>query len=140
MKPKQRNKYCCAIGNTGKLTLQAGWPVSCHPALRKDKHMKSYKDFSKWYIGISDVATLIMAGFKEREGFVVKPLPFGQDDNYHAYIVKGEAEIGKHYEKVEEFTGWLKIYDDTELAQTFEADKIIVYRAGEMGCIIQLLN
>lgn len=102
--------------------------------------MKTYKDFEKYYIGTSDIATLILCGWKEREGVVVKPLSFGQDDSYSAYIVKGDAEMGEHYERIEEFSGWLKIYDDEELVRHLKADRIIIYRAGEMGCIIQLLD
>lgn len=102
--------------------------------------MKTYKDFEKQYIGDSDIASLILAGYKEGEGFVTMPLHFGQDGSYSAYIVEGEAEIGSHYEKRAEFDSWLKVYDDEELVKRFEGKKIIVYRAAEMGCIIQILN
>lgn len=102
--------------------------------------MKTYKDFEKQYIGSSDIASLILAGYKEGEGFITIPLQFGQDDSYNAYIVEGEAEIGSHYEKRAEFNSWLKVYDDEELVKSFNGNKIIVYRAAEMGCIIQILN
>lgn len=102
--------------------------------------MKTYKDFKKQYIGSSDIASLILAGYKDGEGFITTPLHFGQDRSYSAYIVEGEAEIGSHYEKRAEFDTWLKIYDDEELVKTFDAKKIIVYRAAEMGCIIQVIE
>lgn len=101
--------------------------------------MKNYKDFEQEYIGSSDIASLILAGCGS-DGLKLKELHFGTDSSYRAYIVKGEAEIGAHYEKVEEFKSWLKIYDDDELVKSFRAEKIIVYRAGEMGCIVQLIN
>lgn len=102
--------------------------------------MKTYKDFEKQYIGSSDIASLILAGYRKGEGFVTIPLHFGQDNSYSAYIVKGESEIGSHYEKRAEFNSWLKIYDDEGLVSKFCGNKIIVYRAAEMGCIIQILN
>ena len=86
--------------------------------------MKSYKDFEKEFIGDSDIATLIMLGYdsKEKDGLLLKKLNFGEDGNYRAYIVEGQAEIGSHYELVAEF------------------DVIKVFRAKEFGCIIQLLK
>lgn len=102
--------------------------------------MKTYKDFEKQHIGSSDIASLILAGYKDGEGFVTMPLYFGQDGSYSAYIVDDETEIGSHYEKRAEFDTWLKIYDDEGLVNTFNAKKIIVYRAAEMGCIIQVME
>lgn len=102
--------------------------------------MKTYKDYEKQYIGSSDIASLILAGCRDGEGFVTIPLHFGEDNSYDAHIVEGEAEIGNHYEKRAEFNSWLKIYDDDGLVKQFEGKKIIVYRAAMMGCIIQILN
>ena len=100
---------------------------------------KSYKEYSKRYIGISDYASLILVGCGE-EGLNLKELCFGEDNDYLAYVVDSEAEIGAHYKKIASFTHWLKIYDDDSLTAEFKANKIIVYRAGEMGCIIQLIK
>lgn len=102
--------------------------------------MKTYKDFKKQYIGSSDIASLILAGYKEGEGFITMPLHFWQDGSYSAYIVEGEAEIGSHYEKRAEFNSWLKVYDDEGLVKRFKGNKIIVYRAAEMGCIIRIIQ
>ena len=103
--------------------------------------MKAYKDFEKQYIGSSDIASLILAGYVEGKGLDLKELHFGQDASYSAYIVEGDdVEIGSQYNKVAEFNSWMKIYDDNELTKSFHADIIIVYRAAEMGCIIQLIN
>lgn len=95
--------------------------------------MKSYKDFEKKYIGMSDIAALTV-----RSSQKVFNLQFGGDDYYSAYEVIGEAEIGSHYTKVFSGAHWLKIFDDHELQ--YEAKHygmaVDIYRAGEMGCII----
>lgn len=102
--------------------------------------MKTYKEFEKQYIGDSDIACLILVGCGEN-GIKLRELHFGEDNSYLAYIVgENEVEIGTHYQKVAEFFDWLKIYDDEEMVRKFEAKKIIVYRAAEMGCIIHLIN
>ena len=101
--------------------------------------MKGYKEYEKKYIGMSDIANLILAGFSDN-GLRLTALHFGMDNDYYAYIVDSDAEIGKYYTKVAEFRSWLRIYDDSFLTQEFNADKINVYRAGEMGCIIQLIK
>lgn len=103
--------------------------------------MKTYKDFERMYIGSSDIASLVMVGYAKGKGVSSTMLKFGKDDSYSAYIVTGEdVTIGAHYQKVAEFKSWLKIYDDEELVRQFEAAKIIVYRAGLLGCIIQLIK
>lgn len=51
-----------------------------------------------------------------------------------------EIVIGSHYRKVASFSHWLKIYDDNELVTEYSASEINVYRAGEYGCVIQLLD
>lgn len=103
--------------------------------------MKSYKDFDVEYIGSSDIAALVLCGYKKGKGAIARMLDFGIDENYMAYIVDTkEVEIGKHYTLIDTFNSWLKIYDDTERTATFKADIIKIYRAGDMGCIIQLIN
>nr|DAY64150.1 MAG TPA: hypothetical protein [Caudoviricetes sp.] len=95
--------------------------------------MKNYKDFAKMYIGESDIASLTV-----RSGSTVAALDFGQDNEYQAYIVDGNTAIPDHYHLVLDLKHWINIYDDRELAFSASADHIRVYRAGEMGCIIQL--
>ena len=95
--------------------------------------MRSYKEYEKKYIGMSDIANLILAGSSDN-GLRLTALHFGMDNDYYAYIVDSDAEIG------EQFKGWLRIYDDSFLTHEFNADKISIYRAGEMGCIIQLFK
>lgn len=100
---------------------------------------KNYKDFDQKWIGESDIATLILVGGSS-EGLKVEQLHFGIDNYYDAYMVNENISIPSHYEKVAEFKYWMKIYDDNGLNETIKADNIIVYRAGEMGCVIQNYN
>lgn len=101
--------------------------------------MKSYKEFEKTYIGDSDIAALVLVGC-DKTSIVSQILNFGEDGTYKAYVVDSDTEIGNHYVERYRFNHWLKIYDDDGYTAEFKADLIIVYRAGEMGCIIQLIN
>lgn len=102
--------------------------------------MKTYKNYPKNYIGSSDIASLVMAGYRKNQGLCLEALHFGGDGSYYAYIVDADAIIGDHYKKIADFNAWLKIYDDDELTACYKAESIIVYRAREHGCIIQLIN
>lgn len=100
--------------------------------------MRNYKDFEKRYIGESDIAGLTLTGNTEN-GVEAHFLKFGKDDAYDAYVVEGDdVEIGAYYEKVASFKTWMRIYDDYNFINDFHSDRIDVYRAGEMGCIIHL--
>lgn len=106
-------------------------------------NMKTYKDFEKQYIGNSDVAALIMVGYKKGNGLVTDLLHFREDGAYSAYIVtetEDDVEIGSHYSKVATFNGLMKIYDDTGLSYKVEGKEINIYRAGMYGCIIQIIQ
>lgn len=98
--------------------------------------MRDYHTYGKVYIGSSDVATVILAGMKPR-GVGTMTLHFGGDDDYSAYLVDENAEIGSHYKLKGIFRSWLKVYDDDGLVLDIRAKEIRVYRAGEYGCIIQ---
>lgn len=103
--------------------------------------MKTYKDFEQKYIGDSDIATLILVGNRNEEGLKTELLRFGEDGYYKAYIVTEiDVEIGSHYKKVATFNHWLKIYDDDELTYRVNAKEINIYRAGLLGCIIQIIQ
>lgn len=106
--------------------------------------MKTYKDFDKIYIGDSDIGSVILAGCREGEGLVSEPLRFGEDGRYTAYLIKRasneEVEIGSHYEKRASFRSWIRIYDDEELTYKAYAETINIYRSGDFGCIIELVN
>lgn len=92
---------------------------------------KTYKDFDKIYLGESDVASLVLRTWDSLE-----LLKFGQDDSYDAYFVNEEIELPTHYTLVFSATSWLKIYDDFRLTKKIYGDRIEIYRAGEMGCLI----
>lgn len=101
--------------------------------------MGYYKD-RRAYLGWSDIAMVVLVGFKEGDVATV-PLHFGGDGDYNAYIVEDkETEIPEHYVLKNEFYHWLKIYDDETLRQEFHADKIEVYRAGDYTALIKLIN
>lgn len=101
--------------------------------------MKSYRDYDKDYIGSSDVAAVTMIGPCGCE-LVARVIKFGGDGDYNAYIVDEKTKIGEHYEEVARFKTWMKVVDDSAIQQEFHADEIVVYRAGEYGCIIQLIG
>lgn len=98
--------------------------------------MKNYKEYEKKYIGSSDIAALTV-----RICDKVYSLNFGEDGEYFAYIVDSDCEIGKHYNLIFEGKHFINIYDDKELSFKFYmyGAKIKVYRAGDFGCIIQIL-
>lgn len=102
--------------------------------------MKNYKEFEQQFIGDSDIATLILVGCRGEEGLKTEQLHFGEDGSYRAYIVDADTEIGSHYKKIAAFNYWLKIYDDDGLTYDVNADEINIYRAGEYGCIIQVIE
>ncbi len=101
--------------------------------------MKNYKECGQQPIGDSDIATLILVGCRE-EGLQIEQLHFGEDGSYDAYIINADTEIGSHYHKVATFHHWLKIYDDEGLTYKAEGKEINIYRAGEYGCIIQIIK
>lgn len=102
--------------------------------------MKTYKDFSKKYIGCSDIAALVMVGCG-KGGVCAEMLRFGEDGDYDAYVVTdADATIPEHYSKVASFSNWVKFYDDEELTFKAEGEEINVYRSGQYGCIIQVIS
>lgn len=96
--------------------------------------MTHYKEYDKKYIGSSDIASLTL-----RFPGGVSVLNFGEDGSYTAYVVDGKAELGEHYKQVLQAKYWLKIYDDTDLVRELDGDTITIYRAGDFGCIIQII-
>lgn len=97
--------------------------------------MRTYKDFEKRPIGDSDIASLTV-----RYPSKAEVLNFGSDGTYNAYIVTEQAEIGDHYDLVSEGTHWIMIFNDFDKTFSAHADEIKIYRAGEFGCIIQLIG
>ena len=101
---------------------------------------KSYKVFPKKWIGVSDIASLVLVGC-DKNGVTSEMLHFGEDGQYYAYIVnERNVVIGSHYKLRHTFEKWLKIYDDDGLRYEVKAAKINIYRAGDFGCIIEVLD
>lgn len=95
----------------------------------------NYKEYPKMFIGESDNASLTVR-FPDQ----ARMLHFGEMGPAHAYVVDENAEIGDHYKLIHAGRYCVKIFDDNGL--TFEAcaDSILIYRAGNGGCVIQLIN
>lgn len=106
--------------------------------------MKNYNlDYSREYIGASDISHLTFFGMDESDEhnrYKRKVIYFAGDGEYFAYIADEECGIPEHYNKEAEFDNWLRIYDNDICTRNFHAKKINVYRAGGYGCIIQLIK
>lgn len=116
--------------------------------------MKDHHTYEMAYLGESDVSALTVTTFGA-DGLTSHILRFGMDGEYKAYIVDAECEIPAHYENVLHIepyqvtffdgtlgapSGWVRVYDDEAL--TYKADfhnGLNIYRAGDLGCIVQLL-
>ena len=90
--------------------------------------MKSYKDYSKTYIGGSGSARLTL---KTSDG-TTELLYFGEDGDYSAYIVNEYTPVPEHYHKKFECHDSLEIYND------FGELEWSVYTAVNFGCLIKL--
>lgn len=55
--------------------------------------MRTYKDYKKWNIGSSDIASLLLLGCNEN-GAEPMLLAFGSDGDYSAYIIPDNVDIG----------------------------------------------
>lgn len=107
--------------------------------------MRDYHEYKKIDLGGSDIAVITLTGCApegEASDYGLKAcfLRFVEDGDYSAYVVDADAEIGAHYRMVTSFETWMRTFDDDGHGVEFKADKIVVYRAGEYGCIVQLLN
>lgn len=103
---------------------------------------KTYRDFDREIIGGSDIAALTLTGCTP-DGVDCKMLKFGGDAAYKAYIVDdADVEIGEHYTLVATFKSWVRIYDDYGMSWEYSKNDatINIYRAGDYGCIIQIVE
>ena len=94
-----------------------------------------YKEYPKMFIGDSEQGSLTV-----RYAYSAKALHFDTSGVCEAYVVDENAEIGEHYKLGHSGRYWVRIYDDTSLSFSAAADSILIYRAGERGCVIQLIN
>jgi hypothetical protein len=90
-------------------------------------------------IGSSQYGCIILLGVKEPFGLRAELLKFTSIQNYTAYILE-DIEPPKFYHLFSSFEKWLSVYDENALTRTYKSDKINVFRAGDVGVIIQLVN
>ncbi|WP_127009511.1 hypothetical protein [Veillonella sp. CHU110] len=102
--------------------------------VQAQENVKNYKEFQT-RLGASDIASLTV-----RFPMHAMAVHFGEDANYTAYVITDAQEVPAHYRQVAEGKSWCKVYDDEELMAEFWANKIEIYRAGEMGCLIRLIK
>lgn len=86
-------------------------------------------------LSYSDIASLTV-----RFPMQATPIHFGGDTTYKAYVITDAQEAPAHYTKVLAGAYWCTIYDDEEGVLRLYANKIEIYRAGEMGCLIRLIK
>lgn len=107
--------------------------------------MNKYKEV-RISLGGSDIALITCVGIIENKEDSSKSdigthfLKFGQDGEYGAYVIDQTIEVPAHYQKVAEFINWMATYDDNGHCNKFHAERIELYRAGEMGAIVRLIN
>lgn len=97
--------------------------------------MKSYKEYGKQYVGMSDIASLLV---RDPDGCF--EISLGFDGSYEAYLVDEDAEIGEHYTLVHTSRLWAWVYDDLQRRLEVNAGEIRFYRAGGGGLIIQAIG
>lgn len=104
--------------------------------------MTNYHNYPTESIGYSDIAMLIAVGYDANGDDIAKVIKYGGDGSYSAHIVDEKCDIPAHYHEVARFCGFCRIYDDRGLnaAYDFAAKTIVIYRAGEMGTMIQLIR
>ena len=102
---------------------------------------KSYKDYPLIYLGMSDIASLVLVYF-DNVDFEVQSriLHMGSDGLYRGRVVYNDVEIPSHYTKQFSINAsWVKIYDDESLSYVGKADAIYeFYTAGERTLLINI--
>lgn len=89
-------------------------------------------------LGGSDMATILLRGFRDGEGEAIEKLYFPEDGGYDAYLTEDLEEIPTHYKLDHTFQEWLWIYDDEGRTNKLRAKNIEIYTAGDYGVIINL--
>ena len=102
--------------------------------VKANENINNYKAV-RVSLGYSDIADLTVSFTMH-----VSTLHFGGDASYTAYVITDAQKVPAHYTKVLEDTYWCTIYDDEEGVLRLYANKIEIYRAGEMGCLIRLMK
>lgn len=108
-----------------------------------EEKLKNHHDAPQIVMG-TDIAIIYFIGLTKD---FTKPIIWswftGEDGIFQAYICDEKYDIPDYYELVFECKG-LKVIDDNNIEfnamKDTEHDYYKVYRAGERGCIIQLLK
>ena len=103
--------------------------------------MKYYKDYPLIYLGMSDMASLVLVYFDNVDYEVQsRILPMGSDGAYRARVVYNDVEIPAHYTKQFSINAsWVKIYDDDSLVWIGRKGAIYeFYTAGDRTLLINI--
>ena len=103
--------------------------------------MKSYRDYPLIYLGMSDMASLVLVYFDNVDYEVQsRILPMGSDGSYRGRVVYNDVEIPSHYTKQFSINAsWIKIYDDDSLVWIGRKQAIYeFYTAGERTLLINI--
>lgn len=102
---------------------------------------KSYKDYPLIYLGMSDMASLVLVYFDNVDYEVQsRILPMGSDGAYMGRVVYNDVEIPSHYTKQFSINAsWIKIYDDDALCWIGRKGAIYeFYTAGDRTLLINI--
>ena len=98
---------------------------------------KTYKDYPKQYIGLSDIASLTLRFCNSKSAKIIQ---FNEDNDYYAYVVTEKIKLPSHYSLIASGKNWLYIYDDSSRSFRISAPVIRVYRCGNYGVLIYAPN
>ena len=103
--------------------------------------MKYYKDYPLIYLGMSDMASLVLVYFDNVDYETQsRILPMGSDGSYRGRVVYNDVEIAAHFTKQFSINGsWVKIFDDDSLCWIGRKDAIYeFYTAGDRTLLINI--
>ena len=103
--------------------------------------MKNYRDYPLIYLGMSDMASLVLVYFDNVDYETQsRILPMGSDGAYRGRVVYNDVEIPSHYTKQFSINAsWVKIYDDDSLVWIGRKGAIYeFYTAGDRTLLINI--
>ena len=103
--------------------------------------MKYYKDYPLIYLGMSDMASLVLVYFDNVDYETQsRILPMGSDGVYRGRVVYNDVEIPAHYTKQFSINAsWVKIFDDDSLCWIGRKGAIYeFYTAGDRTLLINI--
>ena len=103
--------------------------------------MKSYRDYPLIYLGMIDMASLVLVYFDNVDYETQsRILSMGSDGSYRGRVVYNDVEIPSHYTKQFSINAsWVKIFDDDSLVWMGKGDAIYeFYTEGERTLLIKI--